>query len=448
MNLERDLPPQLRRTLNRIGTPIGVTIDNWTRLETMSRPWWLYRSHGRLPAGKIERRPPAPVTAEDVALCERLLSAFALATQTRGAGEAQPGIWNWILNTYQRELAETLTRGDAHALAVLMASMFQQEFVWGVAHGGHVRESKSWLGAHILRLKTLDALVSLAEALGAVPVENPEQGAAGIAFADGVPALMARLDSVLGFRFDAPEVGAPFGLELDGRVIPLEGPDQIYGAARLDRALRAHLPERHAESVSIVEIGAGYGGLCHWLLKIRPATERYTIIDLPISNVLQGYFLGKALGAEAVALLGEERPARVAVLPDSALDTVRTPFDILVNKDSMPEMPQATMRDYLEWGREHCGGFFYSYNQEATAEFLGKAQERVSATVDVLGGFERLRRDPSWMRRGYVEEIYLCSARPAAPELATSAPFAQEQPPRVGGEEQRRDEMRAPAGAP
>ena len=406
MNLERVLPVWLKRTLIRLGTPIGVTMNNWTLLEVLSRPWWLYRSWGRVPVCKIERRRPLPVSEADVALCERLLAAFVAATSEGHAqGETHDGIWAWILNTHQRQLAETLDRGDAHALARLLASMFQQEFVWGIAPGAHLRESESWLGSRILSLKSLDGLVSLAEALGVSPVENPEQGRAGIAFGDGIATLVAKMDSVLGFRVDAPEVGAPYGLAIDEHLITLEAPDQIYGAMRLDRALHTHLPRDRQRHSTIVEIGGGYGGMCYWFMRMRSEIERYTIVDLPIMSVLQGYFLAKTLGPTTVSLLGE-RPAKVTLLPNSRLAEVDTPFDALVNKDSMPEMPYETMVDYLEWGRSNCDGIFYSYNQEAAADFLGKTQSLVPKAVEQIGGFSRIRRDASWVRRGYAEEIY------------------------------------------
>ena len=407
MNLERDLPDWLKHALVRVGTPIGVTRHNWTLIEIMSRPWWLYRSRGRVPLCEIQYRAPKPVTEADVALCRRLLRAFMVATsEGNSKGETHTGIWSWILDKHQRRLAQALESDDAQRLARLLASMFQEEFVWGIAHGGLIRESRSWLGARILNLKSLDLLVALAESLGVSPVENPEQGRAGIAFEDGVAALVSQIDRAAGFRVDTPEVGAPFGLAIDGRLIAFETPGQVYTAMRLDRAIGTHLAEQPGTSASIVEIGGGYGGLCYWSLKTRPHTARYTIVDLPIMSVLQGYFLAQALGPAEVSLCGEP-PARVTLLPNSALGKVETPFDVLVNQDSMPEMPYDTMVDYLEWGSSHCRGLFYSYNQEAAADFVGREQGIVFKAVGQVGGFKRIRRDPSWRRRGYAVEIYL-----------------------------------------
>ena len=86
---------------------------------------------------------------------------------------------------------------------------------------------------------------------------------------------------------------------------------------------------------------------------------------------------------------------------------------MLANKDSMPEMPEAAMVGYLEWARSTCDGILFSYNQEGGATFDGEPQNLVPRAVDRVGGFARVQRDLSWVRRGYVEEIYTRADRPA-----------------------------------
>jgi len=314
-------------------------------------------------------------------------------------------MWSWIYETRQRRLAELLDRLDAPALALELASMFRKTFVLGMAPGSLISHSESSLGARIWRLKTLDGLVSLAEALGVVPVEGPEQGYRGLAFEGGMPDLVERIERSLGISIDFPDVGAPYGLRIHERLVTIDSPDQIYSAVRLDQAVRLHLDAGAVEAPSIAEIGGGCGATCYWFLRRHEAAARYVIIDLPTVNVLQGYFLSRALGTSAVSLFGEE-PAQVVVTPNSALSTVDAPYDILVNKDSMPEMPEEAVREYLRWARSTCGGIFYSSNQEGKVAFLGQRQGLVPEAILQTGGFCRLRRDQSWVRPGHVEEIY------------------------------------------
>jgi hypothetical protein len=407
-NGEHPLLP-LRRAAGRSALRVGLTGTNWLALKTTRRPRMLLSSLGRVPGATLQWREPAAVTAADIALCERLIAAFAAAAPRTDS--ATTGVWAWVMNTHQRRLVESLERRDPRHLAELLAAMFREEFIWGLggmAPGGMPPHSESRLGSRILTLKLLDSLVSLGEALGVVAAENPEQGYMG-SFDPrperALPELVAELERATGIALSFPPVGAPYGLVVEGRLITAETPDQVYTAVRLDDAIGLHLRDRAERSLRLVEIGGGYGGACYWLLNRRRNIMRYTIVDLPTVNVLQGYFLAQALGPSAVSFFGEP-PATVVILPNHALAEVEAPYDVLLNKDSMPEMPYDTMVDYLRWARSSCDGFFYSNNHEARAPFLEYSQGRVPDAIAQVGGFSRVTREQSWVRPGYVEEIY------------------------------------------
>jgi hypothetical protein len=379
-------------------------------LLSVRRLKWFY-SRGAVPGTRIECRDPRPVTGADVELCARLIAAHGKAVAGSGGGGGTEGMWSWIFDARQGELAAALEAGDPRELATLLASMFAGDFVLGMASGPLIRQTATGLGGRAWGLKCLDGLASLGEVVGAVAVENPEQGGAGLAFGGGLEEFFAALEAKLGFRVDFPDIGAPAGLLAAGRLVPPDMPDQIYGALRLGEAIALHLGE--SGGGRIVEIGGGYGGMAYWYAVGSAEFESYTIVDLPIVNVLQGYFLGQALGAERVALYGEDGSGDLKLVPNTALAEVGTPVDVMANKDSMPEMPTDAMVSYLEWGAANCTGIFYSYNQETASDFLDEAQGVVHREIAARGGFERLRRDRAWVRDGYVEEIYV--PRAAAP---------------------------------
>jgi hypothetical protein len=304
----------------------------------------------------------------------------------------------------QRELVLALERSEPAGVAELLASMFRSDFIVGIAPGSLGIGRQPRMLARLSYLATMSKLVSLAESQGAALVENPEQGAVGIALAGGVDALMQSLEDSLGLSLDFPAVGAAYGVLAGGRLITPDTPDQVYAAARIRDLLHEHFAER-TEPLRVVEIGAGYGGMAYWLWELFHEPLQYAVLDLPITNVLQGYFLAQTLGHSQVSLYGEG-PGPVAVLPGHALSDVTAPFDVLLNKDSMPEIPHDALLDYLRWARGACTGIFYSYNQEAAAEFAGTAQNVVPRVLTAIGGFSRRRRDASWLRRGYVEEVY------------------------------------------
>jgi len=373
--------------------------------------------HARASSGASYDPPRAPraVADRDVALCERLVAAYAAALGGRSGDDQTGGMWSWIYETRQRQLAEILDARDAHALAGMLASMFRSTFVVGMAPGALIDHSWSRLGGRIWRVASIDGLISLAEALGVVAVQDAEQGRGTQLPGGGLREVVAQVEQRLGYPIGFPNVGAPYGVSVDGRLLTIDSAEQIYSAFRLEQALRAHLPAAQ-RAPHVVEIGGGYGAMAYWFLCGAMSASRYTIIDLPIVCVLQGYFLSKALRESAVSLLGEEQ-AQIVVLPNSALDDVHAPCDVLVNKDSMPEMPSSAALEYLAWARTSCKGLLFSCNQESTRELLGEQQGLVPSLIERTGGFERLRRDLSWVRAGYVEEVYA----PAAPAGAPAA---------------------------
>jgi hypothetical protein len=385
----------------KIALKTGVSRFNWQLAASVRHRRWLYRG---VPLSKLAFRPAAPVGPADLALCERLIAAHRAAQAEAGAQTPPEGMWGDLAEARQRDLGEALRDGDAARLAGLLAGMFQQEFMLGISTGSLVSHGASRLGERVWALKILDQVVSLAEFLGAARTENPEQGVPAHALSGGHAGLVEAIEARTGFSLDFPRAGAPYGVELAGRLITLDSAEQLYAAWRIREALALHLSTVAAPR--IVEIGAGYGGMAYWTLQTVPGLASYTIIDLPRVNVFQGYFLAQVLGAGQVSFCGEP-PARVAVLPTTSTRTLDAPFDVLANKDSMPEMPAAVVDDYLGWARARCTGLFYSCNQEAYSPWDGVPQTLVPDAVERVGGFRRLRRDLSWVRAGYVEEIYV-----------------------------------------
>ena len=382
----------------------GAAADAARTVAVLDHPAWLYRSDAEVPSVDFHYCAPRTIGHDDVVLCERLLEAHDCA---QSDGAATSGMWaDETVQSRQRELTGALASRDPSLLAQRLASMFRSNFILGMAYGSFGVERQSLLTRRIWPMYILGKLARLAESQAATHMENPEQGKAGLALANGLDAVVSDTESALGVSIGFPDVGAPYGILAAGRLIPFDSPDQIYAAARIKGAAETHLPERDGP-LRIVEIGAGYGGMAYWLAQMTSAS--YTIIDLPLVNVLQGYFLAKCLGEDQVSFY-RERQRRITVLPTHALSSVTLPFHVLANKDSLPEIPREAAIDYLLWAQTGCDGLFYSYNQEAAAATRDGAQNVVAELVTHSGGFRRLRRDASWLRRGYAEEIYIPAA--------------------------------------
>jgi len=395
---------------SRVLKTFGLSLINYDLVKYTKHYLWFFNLR-KVPRLTIAYTPARDVTKDDVLLCERLLAAYHGATSDKAKVDNDTSaLWAKGVEMYYGKLASTLETKNPDKLAVALSSMFRERFVYGLASGDLVEHSFSKIGSRIWSLKYQDNVIALAEFLGVVRAESTQQGVKVHGLKDGLDAVVARIEEAIGMSMDFPDVGAPYGVRANKALITMEHPEHIYVALRIHNAIRDYLGERNGKKLDLMEIGAGVGDLACWIVKLqRIAVHTYTIIDLPIVNVMQGYFLSKALGASKVSLHGE--PARegavMFVLPTFAIDSMaHQDFDVLINQNSMPEMSEQIVENYIRFAKSHVSGIFFSYNHEAYSIVYGKPQVLVPEVVARVKGFQRLSRNTSWVRSGYVEETY------------------------------------------
>ena len=362
-------------------------------------------SHGLLHSPLCARVVPAilPLAptandAADLAATERLIAAYRLAMKERVAPPA-PSMWDRIGKT-RADFIRALGRGDVETIQASLSRLFTSNLVvvLGHFHPDHVQLLQSNQPTHLHMLFS-DALVSLAEAIGAAHVTNVHQE-----LATHVQPLNRDFDALyravvarLGFDLSFPAVGSAFGFRVGGQLHTTDGVVHSYTAQRLRQL--------GGPGASVAEIGGGYG--CLALMAHRAGLAPYAVFDLPWVNALQGYFLIRALPAGSVRLYGEST-GDIRVLPYYALETEPDKsFDVLVNSDSLPEMGRATAAEYLRTIRRITRGVLLSINQEAMARVAGMdPQNCVRELVEDVGGFVAVSRHRAWMRHGYVEKVF------------------------------------------
>ena len=138
---------------------------------------------------------------------------------------------------------------------------------------------------------------------------------------------------------------------------------------------------------TILEIGAGFGGLAH-LCRKKFENLKYVIVDIPSSLAVSSYFLD-TLGYK-VCLYGEysnldasiEDYDCVLLPPKEILNVKDRSMDLVVNVNSLTEMPTAIRAFYLEQIARVCKLFFYADNADS---HLIDTQ-----CMTILKGFERI----------------------------------------------------------
>jgi hypothetical protein len=346
------------------------------------------------PVGLVE----APTGDPRPDIARRAIMAFA---RSPGSVDAGP-VWDDLLANRQRDLAGWLARGDAEPLAQDLSALGRSEAAQGFFGGAgqHRRCASDPAYAELLAAWTHDKLVSLAEAVGAVRLELPENGPWGDTLRLSPADLFARIEAKLGCDLTPPtHVGAYLGIDAGGRVLQMRVLEAIYAAWRLKQIADAQGFTR------ICEIGAG-AGLTAYYAALLGLTD-YVIVDLPTMNAVQAYMLAGSRIGNLVSLDGEGGTGAIRILPHTAFAALeRGSIDILYNQDSLPEIDRDAARAYLTDARQLGIPLLLSINQEAHLPTATGRQLSVPELVDTVGGYRRLQRHRHWLRQGYVEELY------------------------------------------
>jgi putative sugar O-methyltransferase len=389
----------------------GLSLINFDMVKYINHYLWIFKLPV-FPKLKITYKEKIKVSNEDILLCERLLKTYKEVNREKATIEKKTSsLWAGTLKEKYCDLNSALESEDPKILASILSSMFRESFVYGLAFGDLFKHSTSTLGNKIWSLKYHDNIIALAEYLGVVRNEHPQQGQIAQVLNKNLDSIVKDIESCLQMSMSFPDVGSPYGITVNGSLITMEHPEHIYVSLRIHHAIKSYLVSDNPKNkLRLVEIGGGYGGLAFWIQTLgRIPIHSYTIIDLPMVNILQGYFLSKAFSSSEVCLFGEnpKDETKFYVLPNFAFESLNHGIDVLINGNSMPEMTDQIVEDYIRTAKDKATGMFFSYNHEACAPVSGINQVLVPEIVNRVGGFERMARNASWVRNGYVEETYI-----------------------------------------
>jgi len=300
---------------------------------------------------------------------------------------------------FQQEFATALSSGDGDAVAQDLAAIGCSPIAQGFLGGARQHErARSQQFADRLALWTYDKLVSLAEAVGVLPLENPENGRWSVNAMIEPAELFRDIQAALAVDLSPPpHIGGHLGIAVgNGVVLHMRMLDSIHAAWRLRQLADALGLGADAR---IAEIGPGAALTAYYALKLGQKSWR--LFDLPTMNAVQAYVLAGA--GHDVSLAGEP-PKPIAILPGSAFATTEPgSIDILFNADSLPEIERGAALGYLADARRIGIRHILSINQEAGLT----DQPSVAELMREAGGYRLVSRNRHWLRAGYAEEHYL-----------------------------------------
>lgn len=345
----------------------------------------------------------------DIALSARLINAFLAMHEKEQSFSPEnvpgEGVWEMCKHEFHGELYTLLFNRDVEGFARYMSVAFRKNICWGLGGGeAGFKAISSQTGSNLHNVLIIkDRLISLAEAVGALPYENPEQGLYGHHVSLPTRDIVDRIHNKLRYEIFRPEVMGLFGLRYGDYLIDFKAPEDAYSVFRL-KCLCEEFGANH-----VAEIGGGFGSAA--FQSRRAGITSHTIFDLPIICTVQGYFLCKIYGGDAVSLYNEgddDRPLKT--LPYWEFFNAGRKFDLVYNRDSLPEIPKAHVQRYLD-EIERRRVPLLSINQEAKAEAGQINLHQISVSEMMNMKMYRSQRHPYWIRKGYVEELYTLRSR-------------------------------------
>lgn len=333
-------------------------------------------------------------------LASRIAAAYRISmAQSHGAGAS---VWSRFSEN-AREIHDSLLSGNLDRIvAILEDPIPTQLFIgyYSVIRDFGLDESADELAK--LRgwtvHQTLECFVRLAQAAGATLLWNPERveqsrGEGADFTAACLENLLARVDEAVGVRVDFPNpIQREFGLPTVRGIASYRAPHAIYQAWRVRELLGKSSEKR------VVEVGAGMGRTAYYARLL--GVKEFTIVDLPLGNVAQANFLGRALGPDAIWLPGDpvsDQAGRIRICPSEWLASSDELFDVVLNADSITEMDRRHAIDYVGWAGR-CATTFLSINHEANLFSARNLCAKFNTRTRIL-------RYPYWLRKGYVEEV-------------------------------------------
>jgi hypothetical protein len=330
-------------------------------------------------------RPPA---FDDAALVSRLAAAYS-AGQLEFDGDPN-SVWGsfGVRHAPFWKAFETL---DLERLATLLRNPANTELFWGfddlVKPFVTIRKEEP---EHCVTAATklYAALFQVAVGSGAIRDHNPEGHHQQVDLS--VEDLLNALDLRFGFRIDFPNpFEFEFGLQTSRGVASGRAIQALYQTWRLKQIATV------VGGMKILEIGAGLGRNVFYAKRF--GFQDYTVVDIPTTQLAQGYYLGRVLGQEAISLHGEAGSSTRLRSP-RWLNQRLERFDIVLNVDSLTELDGETALGYVTFARDQSTAFL-SINHEANPASVADFFRAARMTC--------ISRAPYWPRAGYVEELWV-----------------------------------------
>ncbi|CAN5284071.1 hypothetical protein BH09BAC2_BH09BAC2_02940 [soil metagenome] len=239
---------------------------------------------------------------------------------------------------------------------------------------------------------TMDGLITLCEAVGVINVSNPES--LRIRSSINADKALELLEKEFGFSLNFPNpFKDEYGIETKKGILSYRAVQGIYQAWRIFKILEK------TPNPAVIEIGGGLGRTAYFARQF--GIKNYTIVDIPMSSLAQGNFLGRVLPEESISMMEKEDTnldSKIKLIHPKLYYSSGVHYDLTVNVDSLTELEINIAENYLKKIIENSS-YFLSINHEHNSF-------SVNSISDKHPNLQKLLRFPYWLRKGYVEELF------------------------------------------
>jgi hypothetical protein len=327
---------------------------------------------------------------QDLELVRRIITAY----QKNNNPELGESMWKLFFDVRHSGTHQTFIDGDVKAVTQILRDPKSSDLFYGfdILTKSFNSIFKSLRNRKDYAEVCFDGLVRFAEASGSITIDNPERWPKIIRRPLDVENVIEEINkSCWDFSVPTPYPDE-YGLETSKGVMSYRVPQALYQAWRIKQLVK------DIKNPRILEIGAGLGRTAYYANEL--GLKDYTIVDIPITAASQAYFLGRTLGESVVRLDGETSDGsigKVKILSPATFMGEFKSYDLILNADSLTELDIATAKGY--WKKiKSSTKIFLSINHEVNSYSVKDLIANDLSDYDVS-------RHPSWMRKGYVEEL-------------------------------------------
>jgi len=282
---------------------------------------------------------------DDIELTKMICESYSYMMETIETIEKTyrtGNFWNKVINEWKDGSNEAFIKGDVKASAFILVNFFKMPILRGLWEGG------TWTGG-------------------------------------GYPPLMKSYKRKLNFMYttmqsyaywktltnqplevvNLPDVGNPFGYEINGNIVSTAQFKLHYHSLQI-----FNLVNNIVEKPVVLEIGAGFGGIAYYLFK-NGFNGTYLDFDIPDTLILAQFFLKKIFSDKKILIYSTQKIITeedieyydIILMPNYMLKSLpNLCTDIVINTRSFSEMPMETIEEYMKQIDRICKKYLYHDN--------------------------------------------------------------------------------------